>query len=91
MKSYTIEEFRDYIKTVKFEELEDLASFISEYFDHYKSVPDTDVAEKELALGKYIILITEYGMAFVSFTLSVIEMRKKMQEEAAQEETEGTA
>jgi hypothetical protein len=54
-------------------------------------VPDTDVAEKELALGKYIILITEYGMAFVSFALSVIEMRKKMQEEAAQEETEGTA
>ena len=91
MKSHTIEEFREYIKTIKFEELEDLALFVSEYFDYYKSVPDTDVAEKELAFGKYSILITEYGMFFVSYTLSVIEMRKKLQEEVAQEERKNTA
>lgn len=86
MKGYTLEEFRDYMKGLKFEELEDMAMFIKEYFDHYKSVPDTNVEEKELALGKYAMLIAEYGMYFVSFSLSVIEMRKKLQEEIAAEE-----
>lgn len=91
MKNYTLEEFRDYMKTLKFEELEDMAMFIKEYFDYYKSVPDTNVEEKELALGKYAMLISEYGMYFVSFSLSVIEMRKKLQEEIADEEARGTA
>lgn len=91
MKGYTLEEFRDYMKTLKFEELEDMAMFIKEYFDHYKNVPDTNVEEKELALGKYAMLISEYGMYFVSFSLSVIEMRKKLQEEIADEEARGTA
>lgn len=91
MKGYTLEEFRDYMKTLKFEELEDMAMFIKEYFDYYKSVPDTNVEEKELALGKYAMLISEYGMYFVSFSLSVIEMRKQMQKEIAEEEARGTA
>lgn len=91
MKGHTLEEFRDYMKSLKFEELEDMATFIKEYFDYYKSVPDTEVEEKELALGKYAMLISEYGMYFVSFSLSVIEMRKQMQKEIAEEEARGTA
>lgn len=86
MKNYTLEEFRDYLQTLKFDDLEDLAVFIKEYFDYYKNVPDSNVEEKELALGKYAILISEYGMMFVSFALSVIEMRKKLQQEIADEE-----
>lgn len=93
MKGHTLEEFRDYMKSLKFEELEDMAVLIKEYFDYYKNVPDTDVEEKEAALGKYAMLISEYGMYFVSFSLSVIEMRKKLQAEIAAEEAEtrGTA
>lgn len=85
MKGYTLEEFSGYMKGLKFEDLEDMAMFIKEYFDYYKSVPDTNVEEKELALGKYAMLISEYGMLFVSFSLSVIEMRKKLQAEIAAE------
>lgn len=86
MKGHTLEEFRDYLKTVNFDDLEGLALFIKEYFDYYKSVPDSNVQEKEDALAKYAILISEYGMMFVSFAISVIDMRKKLQEEIGEEE-----
>lgn len=78
-KHYTREEFVDYVKNLKFTELEDVASFVDEYFQHFESIPEEQADEKTLAWEKYIILLSKYGHWFVSFALMVMEMRKEME------------
>lgn len=79
-KNYTREEFVDYVKGLKFQELEDVANFINEYFEHYESIPEDNKEEKQLAWEKYVILLSKYGHWFVSFALMVMELRGKMGE-----------
>lgn len=88
MKSYTQEEFVEYVKNLEFDELEDCAAFVTQYYNYYKDVPETDKEEKDLAWAKYMILMSKYGMMFVSFTTMVISFRKKLNDEIAAEEDE---
>lgn len=78
-KNYTREEFVEYVKDLKFHELEDVANFINEYFEHYESIPAENKEEKQLAWEKYVILLSKYGQWFVSFALMVMELRGKME------------
>lgn len=86
MKSYTKEEFIKYVETLQFEELQDCADFITEYFNYYKNLPETPKEEKDAAWEKYMILMSKFGMMFVVFASSVIEFRKKLNEELDKEE-----
>lgn len=88
MKSYTKEEFVDYVKTLEFDELEDAANFVTEYYDYYKSLPNESSVEKDAAFEKYMILMAKFGMLFVSFSLMVIGFRKKLDEQIAAENAE---
>lgn len=88
MKSYTKEEFVDYVKTLEFDELEDAANFVTEYYDYYKSLPNEPSVEKDAAFEKYMILMAKFGMLFVSFSLMVIGFRKKLDEQIAAENAE---
>jgi hypothetical protein len=90
MKSYTQEEFVEYVKKLEFDELEDCAAFVTEYYNYYKNLPESDGAEKDAAFGKFVILMSKYGMMFVSFTTSVIEFRKQLNDEIRQEESGST-
>lgn len=86
MKSYTKEEFIEYVKKLEFQELEDCAAFVTEYYNYYVSVPEADKDEKNEAWSKYIILMSKFGMMFVGFTSAVIEFRKKIDAEIKAEE-----
>jgi hypothetical protein len=86
MKSYTRDEFVDYVKTLEFDVLEDAASFITEYYNYYNNLPDEKKEEKDAAYEKYIILMSKFGMMFVTFTSLVIEFRKKLNEDIQAEE-----
>lgn len=86
MKSFTKEEFIEYVKTLKFDELEDMADFVAEYFEYYEKLPNDPVQDKNDAWEKYVILMARFGMTFVTFTKSVIEYRKKLNEEIRAEE-----
>lgn len=77
-KNYTREEFVEYVKNLEFYELEDVANYIREYFEHYESIPLENKEEKNLAWEKYIILLAKYGHWLVSFALMVIDMRKEL-------------
>lgn len=79
-KNYTRDEFVDYVKSLKFHELEDAANFIDEYYRYFESIPEEKTEEKQLAWEKYVILLSKYGHWFVSFSLIVMDMRKKMAE-----------
>ena len=90
MKSYTREEFIEYVKTLQFEELEDMGAFIQEYYKYYENVPVENQKEKDEAWAKVLILLGRFGMTFISFSLAVIEFRKKLNEEIrAEEEASG--
>lgn len=78
-KNYTREEFVEYVKDLKFQELEDVANFINEYFEHYESIPADKTEEKQLAWEKYIILLSKYGQWFISFALMVMQLRSDME------------
>ena len=56
MKSFSKEEFVEYVKTLEFEELGDCAAFITQYYEYYVNTPQTPVEEKDLAFEK------EHGM-----------------------------
>lgn len=86
MKSFTQEEFLEYVKTLNFEELEDIANFVQEYYDHFQGIPDQNVKEKDEAWEKYMILQARFGAMFLAFTISVIHFRKLLNEEIGQEE-----
>lgn len=73
-------------QTLEFDELGDAAAFVTEYFEYYKSVPDSNKEEKDAAWEKYMILMAKFGSMFVSFTSIVIEYRKKLNEELQSEE-----
>lgn len=88
MKSYTKEEFVKYVESLQFEELEDAANFVNEYYEYYRSLSGDNKEEKDAAWEKYMILQAKFGMMFVSFTLMVIEFRKKMNEEIQAENNE---
>jgi hypothetical protein len=90
MKSYTQEEFVEYVKNLEFDELEDCAAFVTQYYNYYKDVPETDKEEKDLAWAKYMILMSKYGMMFVAFAASVVEFRKRLQNEISEEENGST-
>ena len=79
-KSLSREEFIDYVKGLEFQELEDAAAFVNEYFEYYQSLTTEAEEEKQLAWEKYIILCSKYGHWFMKFTLNIIEMRKEIQE-----------
>ena len=85
MKSYTKEEFIEYVKGLKFEELEDIGNFIKEYYEYYDEIPKENKEAKDDAWEKYAILMTMYGMTFISFALSVIGLRKVLEDEIEQE------
>jgi hypothetical protein len=74
-KNYTREEFVEYVKNLELQELEDIASFITEYFNHYNSIPNEDAEQKQLAWEKYVILLSRYGQLFISFATMVMELR----------------
>ena len=88
MKSYTKEEFVKYVEALKFEELEDAANFVTEYYDFYRSLPNEPKEEKDAAWEKYMILMAKFGMMFVAFTVTVIGFRKKLNDEIAAEEAQ---
>lgn len=88
MKSYTKEEFIKYVEGLQFDELEDMAEFTLEYYDYYKSLPEEPKAEKDAAWEKYMILMAKFGMLFVSFTIMVVNFRKKLNDEIAAEEAQ---
>jgi len=90
MKGYNKEEFFEYVKTLEFDELEDCAAFIQYYYDYYRKLPEEPKEEKDLAWHKYLILMSKFGITFVSFTASVIEFRKKLQNEIDQEKNGNT-
>ena len=85
MKSYSRDEFLEYAKNLKFEELEDAATFVTEYYDYYKDLPENPKEEKDAAWEKYMILMAKFGILFVSFTTAVIYFRKKLNEEISAE------
>lgn len=78
-KNYTKQEFIEYVKNLEFYELEDVANYIKEYFEHYDSIPEENKEEKQLAWEKYVVLLAKYGHWLFSFTLMVIEMRKEIE------------
>lgn len=88
MKSYTKEEFIKYVEKFEFQELEDAANFVLDYYDYYKSLPNEPKAEKDAAWEKYMILMAKFGMMFVTFSLMIIDYRKKLNDEIAAEEAE---
>lgn len=87
MKSFTKEEFVKYVETLQFEELEDAANFVNEYYEYYRSLSGNNKEEKDSAWEKYMILQAKFGMLFVSFTKMVIEFRKNLNDEIAKSET----
>lgn len=91
MKSFTREEFVNYVKTLEFEELADAAQFVTEYYDYYNNLPEDPKEEKDAAWEKYIILQSKFGMLFVSFTSLVIDFRKKLNEDIKAEEDRSSA
>ena len=86
MKSFSKEEFVEYVKTLEFEELGDCAAFITQYYEYYVNTPQTPVEEKDLAFEKYLILLAKFAMQFVYFTSMVIDMREKINEELDKKE-----
>lgn len=86
MIGHTQEEFLQYVKNLEFNELEDVASFVTEYYEYYRNLPEEKKEEKDEAWQKYMILMAKFGMMFVSFTATVIEYRKQLNEELAAEE-----
>lgn len=86
MIGHTQEEFLQYVKNLEFNELEDVASFVTEYYEYYRNIPEEKKEEKDEAWQKYMILMAKFGMMFVSFTATVIEYRKQLNEELAAEE-----
>lgn len=74
-KNYTREEFVEYVKNLELTELEDIAAFVNEYFDHYNSISAEDKDQKQLAWEKYVILLSRYGQLFISFAMMVMELR----------------
>ncbi len=86
MKSFTREEFVEYVKTLEFEELEDIGAFIQEYFQFYEAVPVENKEEKDEAWAKVMILLARYGITFVTFGMAVIDFRKHLNEEIRLEE-----
>lgn len=74
-KNYNREEFVEYVKNLELTELEDIAAFVNEYFNHYNSISNDDAEQKQLAWEKYVILLSRYGQLFVSFALMVMELR----------------
>jgi len=91
MKSYTSEEFVEYVKKLNFDKLEDCAAFITEYYEYYVAIPEENKQDKGDAWTKYIILMSKFGMMFVSFTTAVIDFRKQLNEEIRLEEENGSA
>lgn len=89
MKSYTKDEFVNYVKSLEFEELGDCAAFITQYYEYYVNTPQEPIEEKDLAFEKYLILLAKFGMQFVYFTSMVIDMREKINEELEREENGG--
>lgn len=85
MKSFTQDEFISYVKNLNFEELEDVASFVQEYYNHFRSIPESNKKEKDDAWEKCMILQAKFGEMFVAFTLSVISLRKLLNEELESE------
>lgn len=86
MKSFTREEFLEYVKGLNFEELEDVSNFVQEYLDHFQSIPEENVKEKDDAWEKYMMLMARFGSMFLAFTISVINFRKILNDEMSQEE-----
>lgn len=87
MKSYTKEEFVNYVNTLEFEDLGDCANFVTSYYEFYQNTPQEPIEEKDLAFEKYLILLAKFGMQFVYFTSMVIDMRKRFNEELEGKET----
>lgn len=85
MIGHTQEEFLQYVKNLEFNELEDVASFVTEYYEYYRNLPEEKKEEKDEAWQKYMILMAKFGMMFVSFTATVIEYRKQLNDEIEKE------
>jgi hypothetical protein len=85
MISYTREEFVEYVKNLEFQELEDVAAFVTQYYEYYNNIPGDKKEEKDEAWQKYMILQAKFGMMFVSFTYTVIEYRKQLNDEIEKE------
>lgn len=81
MKSYTRDEFVNYVKNLEFDELDDAANFVTEYFEYFNSIPNENKEEKDAAWEKWIILMSKFGMMFVAFTSEVISFRKRLNDE----------
>ena len=86
MIGHTMEEFVDYVKKLEFQELEDCAAFVTQYYEYYRNVPEENTQDKDDAWKKYMVLMSKFGMMFVSFSAAVIEFRKKLNEQIAEEE-----
>lgn len=85
MKGYTVEEFSKYVESLQFEELEDVGNFILEYYQSYKNVPEEPGEEKDLAFQKYLVLLSRFGLLFINFSMSVIYLRKVIDESFKEE------
>lgn len=87
-KTYNREEFITYVKDLNFVELEDAASFVNEYYNHYISLSNEDNDEKQLAWEKYVILLSKFGHLFLSFSLMVLEIQKTLDTNLKPENTQ---
>ena len=86
MKSYSRDEFVNYVKNLEFDELESAALFVAKYYNYYHNLSEDQKEEKDAAYEKYIILMSKFGIMFVEYTLSVIKFRKKLNAEIQAEE-----
>lgn len=78
-KTYNREEFLAYVKDLNFVDLQDAASFVHEYYNHYISLPNDDSEEKQLAWEKYLILLSKFGHWFMKFSMMVLELQKNLE------------
>lgn len=78
-KTYNREDFLAYVKDLNFVDLQDAASFVHEYYNHYISLPNDDNEGKQLAWEKYVILLSKFGHMFVKFSMMVLELQKNLE------------
>lgn len=81
VQNLTDKEFQNYIKTLKFDNMFDLAHFIRAYFEHYvdRLVNGTEDGANR-AYANYAILMSFFGMNFVTY-METLEAKNKMNED----------
>ena len=75
VKSFTSKEFINYVDNLEFEELEDAAAFVRLYYDEYLKAETEE--DKDSTFMRYTILMSKFGIMFLTFTEMVVKLRKE--------------